>query len=61
LKAVWGLFTFYAVCGVGALANIGIGTWFNAQANQWWVAGLAGVLVGAVWNFVASSFVTWRR
>lgn len=61
LKAVWGLFTFYAVCGVGALANIGIGTWFNAQANHWWVAGLAGVLVGAVWNFVASSFVTWRR
>jgi dolichol-phosphate mannosyltransferase len=61
LKAVWGLFTFYAVCGVGALANIGIGTWFNAQASHWWVAGLAGVLVGAVWNFAASSFVTWRR
>ncbi len=60
-RAVWGLFTFYAVCGIGALANIGIGTWFNAQASQWWIAGLAGVLVGAVWNFVASSFVTWRR
>lgn len=61
LKAIWGLFTFYAVCGVGALANIGIGTWLNAQDRHWWVAGLAGVLVGAVWNFVASSFVTWRR
>lgn len=60
-RAVWGLFTFYAVCGIGALANIGIGTWFNAQSSQWWIAGLAGVLVGAVWNFVASSFVTWRR
>jgi dolichol-phosphate mannosyltransferase len=61
LKALWGLVTFYAVCGVGALANIGIGTWLNAQDSKWWIAGIAGVLVGAVWNFAASSFVTWRR
>jgi dolichol-phosphate mannosyltransferase len=60
-KALWGLFTFYGVCGIGAVANIGIGTWLNTHESQWWIAGLAGVLVGAVWNFVASSFVTWRR
>ena len=60
-KMVRGLLSFYAVCSVGALANIGIGTWMNAQDSRWWVAGLAGVVVGAVWNFAASSFLTWRK
>ncbi|MFM2099208.1 MAG: hypothetical protein RLZZ366_747, partial [Pseudomonadota bacterium] len=60
-RVLTGLISFYAVCSVGAVANIGIGAWANAQHNQWWVAGLAGVLIGAVWNFAASSFVTWRK
>lgn len=60
-RVLTGLISFYAVCSLGAVANIGIGAWVNAQHNQWWVAGLAGVLIGAVWNFVASSFVTWRK
>ena len=60
-KMLRGLFSFYAVCSIGGFANIGIGTWLNAQQSTWWLAGLAGVIVGAVWNFAASSFVTWRR
>ena len=56
-----GLLSFYAVCSIGAVANIGIGAWVNAQDRSWWVAGLAGVLIGAVWNFAASAFVTWRK
>lgn len=60
-KMVAGLLSFYAVCGVGALANVGIGMWVNAQDGRWWIAGLAGVLIGAVWNFAASSFITWRK
>ncbi|GAA3737067.1 dolichol-phosphate mannosyltransferase [Sphingorhabdus rigui] len=56
-----GLLSYYAICGVGGVANIGIGTWLNGQNSNWWVAGLAGVIVGAVWNFAASSFVTWRK
>jgi dolichol-phosphate mannosyltransferase len=56
-----GLLSFYAVCSVGAVANIGIGTWLNDLDNIWWVAGLAGVVVGAIWNFAATSFVTWRK
>lgn len=56
-----GLLSFYAVCGIGALANVGIGIWVNAQDGRWWVAGLAGVVIGAVWNFAASSFFTWRK
>ncbi len=60
-KLVGGLISFYAVCSVGAAANIGIGNWVNDQDGRWWLAGIAGVLVGAVWNFAASAFVTWRK
>ena len=60
-RIVYGLLTFYAVCLIGAVANIGIGTWVNAHDGRWWLSGLAGVVVGAVWNFTASSFVTWRK
>jgi dolichol-phosphate mannosyltransferase len=60
-KMIAGLFSFFAVCSVGAIANIGIGTWINGTDGRWWLAGLAGTVVGAVWNFAASSFVTWRK
>ncbi len=60
-RFVTGLLSFYAVCLVGAAANIGIGTWMHDLHRAWWVAGVAGALVGAVWNYAASSLVTWRK
>ena len=55
-----GLLTFYAICAVGATANVGIAS-FLFNANQtWWVAGAMGVIVGAVWNYAMSSIFTWR-
>jgi dolichol-phosphate mannosyltransferase len=60
-KMLRGLLSFYAVCSIGGIANIGIGTWLHGQDSRWWLAALAGVIVGAVWNFAASSFVTWRK
>jgi dolichol-phosphate mannosyltransferase len=60
-RFVTGLLSFYAVCIVGAAANIGIGTYVHDLHREWWVAGVAGALVGAVWNYAASSFVTWRK
>ncbi len=56
-----GLASFYAVCLVGAAANVGVGTWFHGAEHSWWLSGIAGALIGAVWNFAASSAVTWRR
>jgi dolichol-phosphate mannosyltransferase len=61
LKMVAGFASFCAICSVGAIANIGIGTWVSGTNTKWWLAGLAGTVVGAVWNFAASSFVTWRK
>jgi dolichol-phosphate mannosyltransferase len=54
-----GLLSFYAVCLVGAIANVGIANFMFVQSYSWWISGLCGVLVGAVWNYAASSVVTW--
>lgn len=61
VRFVTGLLSFYAVCSVGALANIGVGAWINGAHQLWWVAGIAGAVIGASWNFGASSLLTWRR
>ena len=58
---VRGLMSFYIVCSVGAVANVGIATFAYAEKPVWWLAGLAGALVGAVWNYALSAFFTWKR
>jgi dolichol-phosphate mannosyltransferase len=61
LKLIKGLFSFYAICGIGAVANIGIASAFFGQRYSWWMSGLAGSAVGVVWNYAVSSVFTWRR
>lgn len=56
-----GLATFYAISAVGALANIGIAEVVFERGQSWWLAGIAGALIGVVWNFTMSSIYTWRR
>ena len=56
-----GLIRFEVICGVGAIANIGIATWIYAYPSRWWIAGLSGALIGAVWNFVVSAALVWRQ
>lgn len=56
-----GLASFYAISALGAVANIGIGNWMAGHDERWWVAGMAGVLVGAIWNFAMSAALTWRK
>ena len=60
-KFVRGLFTFYAVCLIGAIGNIGVGEFIYNMHYRWWLAGIAGALVGVVWNYAASSMFTWNR
>jgi dolichol-phosphate mannosyltransferase len=56
-----GLLSFYAICSMGAVANVGIASFIFAGDHVWWVAGLTGALVGAVWNYALSALFTWRR
>jgi dolichol-phosphate mannosyltransferase len=61
LAALRGLFTFYAICTLGAVANVGIAGYVFSRNEVWWLAGLAGVVVGSVWNYAISSVFTWKR
>jgi len=59
-KRLWtGLLSFYAVCGVGAAANVGIAAHLVYGHTSWWLAGLAGAAVSVVWNYAMSSIFTW--
>jgi dolichol-phosphate mannosyltransferase len=56
-----GLLSFYLVCAVGAVANVGIASVAFSEHYSWWLSGLCGIVVGAVWNYAASSVFTWRK
>ncbi len=54
-----GLLSFYAICGAGVVANVGVaGLLFQRQG--WALAAAAGALVGTVWNYAATRLITWR-
>jgi dolichol-phosphate mannosyltransferase len=52
--------TFTLVCGLGALANVGIADYLFGKGSQWLLAALAGIGVGAVWNYATSMVYTWN-
>jgi dolichol-phosphate mannosyltransferase len=58
---LWGFLGFCAFCSAGALTNVGLASWlFSAERETWWVAGAAGALMGAFWNYAMSSLFIWR-
>lgn len=59
-KAWWGLVLFMVVCGLGAIANIGIATALYAENRHGLLAGAAGAAVGVVWNYAVSATLVWR-
>ena len=57
-----GLVTFALISSVGAAANISVADLlFGPAHSAWWFAGLAGAVISLVWNYAASSTLTWRR
>ena len=58
---VRGLGIFYLGCGLGAVANVGVASYVFVSDHVWWMAGVAGAIVGSVWNFAMSSVFTWNR
>jgi dolichol-phosphate mannosyltransferase len=58
--ALRGLLSFYAVSAIGAVANVGAASWLYAYQPVWWLAGIAGALMGAVWNYALSNVLVWR-
>ena len=60
-KLLRGLAIFYLICGIGAIANVGVASYAFTTSHTWWLAGVAGAVIGSVWNFAMSSVFTWRR
>jgi dolichol-phosphate mannosyltransferase len=58
---VTGLIRFQVICAVGAISNVGIATAIYRYDPEWWIAGLGGALMGAVWNYVVSAAFVWRQ
>lgn len=57
-----GWLSFALICGVGAIANVAVAAFlFEYSHVTWSLSALAGIAVGAVWNFALSSRFTWGR
>jgi dolichol-phosphate mannosyltransferase len=61
LSFLAGLILFCVVCSFGALANVGVAEIAIHQFGNWSLAGLAGAIMGAVFNFSAATSLVWRR
>jgi len=59
-ELIWGWLSFVLACSVGALANVGIATYLFRAHSYWVLSALAGVLVGAVWNYAVTAVYTWK-
>ena len=55
-----GWLSFVLACSIGAAANVGVATLLFAREANWVLSALAGVLVGAVWNYAVTAVYTWR-
>lgn len=55
-----GLGTFYAVCSIGALANVSVATWIYQSNPDLFLAGILGALMSVVFNYSVTRVFTWR-
>jgi len=60
-----GWLSFTAACSLGAVANVGIATYlFRSESLGgigWVASAVAGIIVGAVWNYAVTSVYTWNK
>jgi len=58
---LWGFASFALVCSLGAAANVGVASFLFGTSRSWWLSGLAGAIVGSVFNYSMTSIFTWGR
>jgi len=59
-RLLTGWLSFCGLCTIGAVANVGIATYIYELPFNWGIAGIAGILISVVWNYAATSLLTWR-
>lgn len=60
-RMVSGLASFYLACSIGGAVSVVLANFLFGQGIPWWLSGLLGAVVGAVWNFAITSSFTWQR
>src|SRR6185437_15343845 len=61
LDLLIGYFKFVLLCSVPLAANVAVATMVFERGPSWWVAGVAGAVVAAVWNYITTSRAVWWR
>ncbi len=56
-----GWLSFVLACSIGGFANIGVASAVYGLRRGWFPAALAGILIGAVWNYAVTMMLTWGR
>ena len=59
-SALRGFVLFLLIGSVGALANVDLASWLYTNREVWWLAGAAGAVMGALWNYAMSTLFVWR-
>jgi dolichol-phosphate mannosyltransferase len=57
---LWGFLGFCLIGAAGAVTNVGLASWLYSEEPTWWIAGAAGAIMGALWNYSMSSQFVWR-
>jgi dolichol-phosphate mannosyltransferase len=60
-RLVRGLVTVVGICCIGAVGNVQFANAVYEQGFPWWAAGVAGAVVGAVWNYSMSALLAWPQ
>jgi dolichol-phosphate mannosyltransferase len=55
-----GWFSFVLACSIGAMANVGVAQYLFERDSFWLSSAIAGVVVGAVWNYAVTAVYTWK-
>jgi dolichol-phosphate mannosyltransferase len=53
--------SFVLACSIGGVANLGIASAVYGSGHGWAPSAIAGILVGAVWNYAVTMMLTWGR
>ncbi|PTD19001.1 glycosyltransferase [Sphingomonas fennica] len=56
-----GLIAFYAICGIGVIGNVGVANIMYTEKFTWWLSSAAGIVIGTLWNYSASSLFVWKK
>jgi dolichol-phosphate mannosyltransferase len=59
LGLVVGYAKFVLLCSVPLAANVAVATMVYERGPAWWVAGVAGAVVAAAWNYFTTARAVW--